>query len=257
MTHPTSPDALSAMDALMAKLSGGAPLPPPPPGDQINPPEAPPPSPGLPPPAPPPPPAVVTVPPGGYASMEWKDLKVLAVARGLIEDSSKLGKAALVSLLETQDGPSVPSAPPGLDAVNKILSQAIPPSPVAPEPPSASDLAGPPPAPIPPVPAIPSAPPPAPPAPAAIAAEVARVLTPTGRTTVTQLAPGETVTVTPNESVTMTGASPARPAPRLTTADRDFWTAVYTANAAQGHGAAESAADLALKAKIVRFGGIS
>ena len=261
MTHPTSPDALSAMDALMAKLSGGVPLPPPPTTDQINPPEAPPPSPGLPPPAPPPPPAVVTVPPGGYASMERKDLKVLAVARGLIDDSSKLGKAALVSLLETQDGPSVPSAPPGLDAVNKILSQAIPPSPVAPEPPSASDLAGSPPAPIPPVPAIPSAPP-APPEPIRSVVFDAPPIAETLNDLAAKVHALDTAEIKRVATAVLTPppapeALPARPAPKLTHADRDFWTAVYTANAAHGHGAAEGAADLALKAKIARFGGIS
>jgi outer membrane biosynthesis protein TonB len=150
MTDITAPDALAAMDALLAKLNGGAPPAPPPPNvDPINPPDAPPVSKDLPPPPPPAPPPVVTVPLDGYAAMERKDLKTLAVSRGLIDESSKKGREALIALLIEQDG----GAPPP------------PPAVVVPEPPSAADIAGPPPAPIvPPAPVAPVAvPPPLPP----------------------------------------------------------------------------------------------
>lgn len=263
----TSPDALSAMDALLLKLNGGAPLPPPPPVDQINPPEAPPPSIALPPPAPPAPPPVVVVPPTGYASMDRKDLKNLAVARGLLDAASKLGKAAIVAMLEEQDGVPQPirglpieyaqtavvipqPPPPGLDAVNKILSGPVAPAPVTPEPPSAADLAGPAPAPI-----------PAPPLPRTAEPDWSRetapsapplVVGPAGPTTVTipPLAPGESVTMKAGETVTVKGGGPS-----LTPAHRAFWADAYLAAARNGHETPVAVADAALKALVLRFGG--
>jgi CRISPR/Cas system-associated exonuclease Cas4 (RecB family) len=236
MTHPTSPDALSAMDALMAKLSGGAPLPPPPPTDQINPPEAPPPSIAPPPLAPMPPAPVVTVPPGGYKSMERKDLKVLAVARGLIEDSSKLGKGSIVSLLEEQDGPvEAPSAPPA------------PPTPALPpeygqtahtEAPGAWTT------PAMNAPAAPSAPP-APPPPAEVAAAAVRAMT--------QPAPAAP---TPAPTAHASSAAP-QAAPALTPAHRAFWSEAYLAAARNGHETPVAVADAALKALIGRFAGVA
>lgn len=224
MTHPTSPDALSAMDALMAKLNGGAPLPPPPPVDVINPPEAPPPTIAAPPPVAPPPPPVVVVPPAGYSTMDRKDLKTLAVARGLLEESSKLGKAAIVALLEGQDGG--PVAPPpirGLPIEYAQTAVVIPPPPV-PEPPSAADLAGPPPAPI-----AQPAPPPA----------------PTVVNVVNEAPPAQVAPAAPP------------PAPTLTPAHRAFWAEAYLAAARHGHATPVSVADAALKSMIVRFGGIT
>lgn len=259
MTHPTSPDALSAMDALMTKLNGGAPLPPPPPVDVINPPEAPPVSAAPPPPVAPPPPPVVVVPPAGYATMERKDLKTLAVARGLLEESSKLGKAAIVALLEGQDGgPAAPAPIRGLPIEYAQTAGVIPPPPpVAPEPPSAADLAGPPPAPIfeqtvtiapalprtaepdwsrETAPIAPPAPPPAPKAPTIPRVEDVA--------TIRQILPSDV-------------APPAQPAPALTPAHRAFWSEAYLAAARNGHETPVAVADAALKSLIVRFGGVA
>lgn len=228
MTHPTSPDALSAMDALMAKLNGGAPLLPPPPVDVINPPEAPPVTAAPPPPVAPPPPPVVVVPPAGYATMERKDLKTLAVARGLLEESSKLGKAAIVALLEGQDGPAAPSPIRGLPIEYAQTAVTVPPPPPpVPEAPSAADIAGPPPA-------------------------------PTVVNVVNQTPPPAPVEAPPiTEAVNDLAANGRAPAPALTPAHRAFWSEAYLAAARNGHTAPVSAADAALKALIVRFGGVA
>lgn len=229
MTHPTSPDALSAMDALMAKLNGGAPLPPPPPVDVINPPEAPPPTIAAPPPVAPPPPPVVVVPPAGYSTMDRKDLKTLAVARGLLEESSKLGKAAIVALLEQQDGG--PVAPPPIRGLPIEYAQTAvtvpPPPPPVPEAPSAADIAGPPPAPI-------------------VVNVVNRTPPP---------APVEAPPIT--EAVNDPAAKGHAQSPALTPAHRAFWSEAYLAAARNGVGAPVSVADAALKAMVTRFGGVA